>query len=285
MIKFISKILKINHYIKNLTVFVPLISAVKFFTPELFFSTLLLFVAFCLISSSVYIMNDIIDIEKDKNNPIKSKRPVASGELPKETAFILLILLLALSCLLSYKINLYSLFFIAGYFILNVFYSFMLQNIIIIDALSIALGFVFRILAGYSLLNIAPSPILILMTIFISMFFTFTKRKLELKYSLIIRKCLKNINEILIDKLIISSALLSIILYIMLTLDSNIITNTGTKNLYITSIPFAMIFLRLFILSYTTDTFDDPIVYFKDEIIKVFIIIYGLSLAIMIYLQ
>ncbi len=96
MYKDILKTLKINHYVKNLIVFIPLIFSLNFLKIDLITKSCVVFVAFCLISSCVYVMNDLVDIEKDKLHFEKCKRPIASGRISKKLAIFILILLFVL---------------------------------------------------------------------------------------------------------------------------------------------------------------------------------------------
>ena len=91
------KLMRIHHYIKNFLVFVPLICGGQLFCKEKFTDTLICFASFCLLSSVIYIFNDIHDIEKDRKHPTKCKRPLASGEIKKEKAGLLMLLLIFLS--------------------------------------------------------------------------------------------------------------------------------------------------------------------------------------------
>ncbi len=180
MINDILKTCKINHYIKNLVVIIPLILSTEFLDIKSCLMSLIAFVVFCFASSAVYIMNDIIDIEKDRLHPIKCNRPIASGRISKPFALFILFILLALCIATSlFFTNMYCLFAIAGYFVLNIFYSLYLKNIPIVDMASIALGFILRVIAGCAVISVNPSPLIIILTFFASMFFTSAKRKLE----------------------------------------------------------------------------------------------------------
>ena len=226
MIKDILKTLKIKHYIKNVIVIIPLLFSMNFTNPYLWFKCFVIFVSFCFVSSAVYIMNDLLDIEKDKLHPAKCNRPIASGRISKSFAIWLFGLLLITSMLSAYSLNTLCLTMILAYFILNIFYSLWLKNVALVDASCIAIGFIFRIVAGCFAISVLPSPLVILMTFFISMFFTSTKRKLELqlvKDEDQRRKALRGFDVPTINQFVLLNAVLSIAFYFTYVLDSNTI--------------------------------------------------------------
>ena len=278
MIRNILKMMKINHYIKNLVVFVPLIFSLNFADLKLFLCTLLMSIAFCFISSVVYIMNDLFDKEVDKNHPIKSKRPIASGCVSTNTAFFVLLLLFILSTTISYFINLKCLIIVLAYLLLNLAYSLFLKRVVLIDAACIALGFILRIVAGCFAIKVLPSPLVILMTFFVSQFFTFTKRKLEISLLGDVSNTRESIKELDIstaNQFILINAILSISFYITYVLDAATIERAGTEYLYLTVMPFTLIIFRLYLLANSMKISDDPIIYLKkDKTIKYLFVLY-----------
>ena len=286
IIKDILKMLKVNHYIKNIVVFVPLIFSMNFANAQLFLQSLLMFIAFCLMSSTVYIMNDLFDIEDDRKHPVKCNRAIASGRIPVKYAVLIFIILLVFSFVISAEINFYCLLTVILYLILNVLYSKWLKNIVLIDAVCIALGFIFRILSGCFAIKVLPSPLVILMTFFVSQFFTYTKRKLEIQLinsSNEGRKSVANIDADIMGQYILINAILSISFYITYVLDAATIQRAGTSYLYLTVIPFTLIVYRLFLLINTSKIEDDPIIYLeKDNTLKALFVFYIIVLAVVL---
>ncbi len=174
------------------------------------------------------------------------------------------------------------------YFVLNVFYSFNFKNIPIIDVFCIALGFIFRVVAGCFAINVLASPLVILLTFFVSMFFTFTKRKLE--FQLIAdnekrRKSLKNFDIQIANYFVLINAILSISFYFTYVLDETTIKRANSEFLYLTAIPFTLIVFRLLLLIFTTKEKDDPIHFVeKDLTIKVLFLFYFVVLAVVLIL-
>lgn len=179
MLKSIIKLVKPKHHVKNIVVFIPLVFSLKFLNLHSTLCALISMLAFCLVVSAVYVFNDIIDIESDKQHPIKKNRPIASGKISILQAWIFFFILLFCGVGISLTINLYVFTSILLYLLLNIWYSLQLKYLPIIDVMCIALGFILRILAGCGAILVIPSPLVILLTFFTSMFFTFSKRKME----------------------------------------------------------------------------------------------------------
>lgn len=286
-LKSIINLLKIKHYVKNIVVFIPLVFSLKFLEFNATLEAIIAFIAFDLIASAVYIFNDILDIENDKLHPVKKFRPIASGEISIPLAWILFVLFVIASFVVAFAVNKLAFLSIFLYLILNIWYSLQLKSLPIIDAVGIALGFILRILAGCSAILVVPSPLVILLTFFTSMFFTFSKRKLEYKLlddKGLCRKSIKGYNETLLNQFVMTNAVLSIAFYITYMLDSTTIQRTGTEYLYITVIPFTIIIYRLLFKIYTATDNDDPAEFiYGDKTLKMLMFIYVVILFMVLY--
>ncbi|HKV02625.1 MAG TPA: UbiA prenyltransferase family protein, partial [Ktedonobacteraceae bacterium] len=187
-----------KQWTKNLALFVGIIFAQRLLSLSSFERAFVAFVAFCLASSSIYLLNDLLDLENDRQHPVKCKRPLASGALPASWA-IVAIGILILACggltLLIFSIpieppthlfaslggaNLLFAFSIAAYLLLMVLYSVRLKHVVLLDVFIIASGFVLRILAGAVVIPVMISPWLYLVTILLSLFLALNKRRHEL---------------------------------------------------------------------------------------------------------
>ncbi|MDO0134284.1 decaprenyl-phosphate phosphoribosyltransferase [Clostridioides difficile] len=173
------KLMRPKQYIKNGFVLAALIFSNNILNPSLALKSILSFIAFCMISSA-YILNDILDIEKDKMHPKKCKRPLASGSIGKKGAISLGIVLVLSSILLSLLIHKNLCVIILLYLFNNIMYSLKLKNIILIDVFSIAIGFILRVCAGSIAINVSLSSWIILCTFFLSLYLGFGKRKKEI---------------------------------------------------------------------------------------------------------
>lgn len=182
------------------------------------------FIAFCFMSSAAYFINDIIDAPKDKEHPIKKNRPIPSGKLSIFTAWFIAISLIALSIIYSLEFNgnFFTIILIV-YILIQFLYSLVFRNVIILDSLVVASGFVLRVIAGGIVTNISVSSWLILTTIGLSLLLAFGKRRSEktilsdTKTEAETRKTLKNYPDTLLDSMITMSATFSVVAYSFFT--------------------------------------------------------------------
>ena len=170
-----------RQWTKNAFIFAALVFDKQLFVVDSFLRTLAGFALFCLISSSVYIFNDIADIEADRQHPEKKNRPIPSGQLPIGAAWTAGIILVALTLVIGYLLAPAFTYVIGLYFLINIAYSKWLKHIPIVDVLIIAAGFVLRVGAGVTLINVERfSPWLYVVMTLLSLFLGFGKRRAEL---------------------------------------------------------------------------------------------------------
>ena len=175
------RLVRAKHYIKNFLIFLPLVFNGSFFEKEKLGQAFAGFIVFCCVSSAVYIINDLKDLEKDKKHPTKCKRPLAAGLISKKMALLVLSILLFLAiCLSILVIPISAALFPLLYFILNIAYSFGLKNEPIIDVTILSSGFIFRILYGGQINEIQISNWLFLTVLAMALFFSLGKRRNEL---------------------------------------------------------------------------------------------------------
>jgi 4-hydroxybenzoate polyprenyltransferase len=235
--------LRPQQWVKNLVVFAGLIFSQNLGNTDLILETIAGFVLFCLLSSSVYIFNDIMDLESDRKHPSKSSRPIASGKINKKTAVFMFVLLalvaLGLSVWLSPAFALTAL----AYFVLNLLYSVYLKNVVIIDVMCIAAGFVIRAVAGAVLIDVAISAWLIVCTTLLALFLSFGKRRHELvlleNQAIDHRKILSEYSPYFLDQMISVVTASTVVAYAFYTLSPEVETKLGTKHMDLT-IPFVL---------------------------------------------
>ncbi len=170
------KILRTKHWIKNLFLFAAPFFGGVLFTEKIAYAGIPAFIAFSFCASSVYIFNDIWDIERDRFHPKKSKRPIASGQISKTSAYLLSSFLILTSLILSFKIEIHFFYFIILYFLIQTGYSIYLKTVPILDIFCIASGFVIRVLAGGAVFNVEVSRWLLLTMFMISLVLATGKR-------------------------------------------------------------------------------------------------------------
>jgi 4-hydroxybenzoate polyprenyltransferase len=170
-----------KQWTKNLVVFAPLIFDEKLFDVPLLLRTTLAFVLFCLMSSTVYLINDLADMEKDRQHPKKRHRPLASGELAPGVAIAAILVFAAVSIPAALWLDGGFALVLLGYLALNIAYSFYLKNLVIIDVLVIAAGFLLRAAGGVLVVDVERfSPWLYLCLTLGALFLGFGKRRHEL---------------------------------------------------------------------------------------------------------
>jgi 4-hydroxybenzoate polyprenyltransferase len=210
-----------KQWTKNLFIFVALLFDLKLFDPIYVSRAVLAFIIFCVLSGGVYLINDLTDVEKDRQHPVKRTRPLASGKLSRSWAVRAAILLPLISLALSFLLGPWFGFVSLVYFVLQLMYSFGLKKVVIVDVLVIAAGFVLRVAAGSVVAEAARfSPWLYVCMTLLALFLGFGKRRNELAVldtnALAHRKVLLEYSPELLDQmmsLVTSSLVIAYSLY------------------------------------------------------------------------
>jgi 4-hydroxybenzoate polyprenyltransferase len=175
------KTMRLRQWVKSVIVYAALVFDGKLFVPELFLKTTIIFFCFCLISSTVYILNDLVDMEKDRQHPRKRNRPLASGRLDPRFAIAAAIVLGIVSLAVAFTVNLWAGVVLVAYLAQNFAYSFWLKNIVIIDVMVLSLGFLLRVVAGVVVVQVENfSPWLYICVTLLALFLGFGKRRQEI---------------------------------------------------------------------------------------------------------
>ena len=284
------KLIRVKHWLKNGLVFLPLFFSLNILNVPLLIKCILAFFIFSTTSSIVYIYNDMNDLEKDKNHPIKKLRPLASGAISIKNASITMLAValidfILMSILYVNTSNIFVLIVPVVYLILNFLYSKSLKNIPIIDVVIIVTGFVLRVIYGGVATNIEVSKYLYLMIIFGAFFLGFGKRRNEIiKNGDKSRKVLEKYNKEFLDKNMYVSFALAMVSYTLWCVDPTTVARIGNDYIFWT-IPVLMVILQLYSLNIESNSHGDPMdVILSDKKILVTAIIYILLLVIIIYL-
>jgi len=241
----IIKTMRPKQWTKNVVVYAALIFDGKFLDPALFIRTTAMFVLFCLVSSAVYLLNDLADIEKDRAHPLKRNRPLASGALKPTYAVIALVVLLGFSLPAAFMLDVTAALILTGYFLLNVAYSFWLKNMVILDVFTIAAGFVLRVAAGAAVVHVERfSPWLYVCITLIALIIALGKRRAELvsleEDASNHRAILDEYNLNFLDQLIGLTTGATIVTYSLYTFSAN---NLPENHLMMLTIPIVIYFL------------------------------------------
>lgn len=259
------RLMRPHQWVKNLFVFAGLLFGHAWHDGALVQKAFIAFAAFCLVSSAIYVINDIVDLEQDKQHPKKSKRPLAAGKLAVSTALTLAVILAAAGYGLAYQASPTVLTILFLYALINIAYSFYLKHVVILDVFIIAMGFMLRLLAGTLGVGIPPSQWLLLCGLMVTLFLGFTKRRAEIlaleEDKSLHRRVLEHYSPVLLDKMIGVTAAGVIMSYSLYTMSPDTIRTHNTANLIYT-VPFVTygVFRYIYLLHHQrrgTDTSHD----------------------------
>lgn len=277
------KLMRVKHYIKNLLIFLPLIFSMNFYDLNKDIKTLIGFILFSLVSSIIYIINDINDIEKDKKHPKKCKRPLASGELTKKEAYILLIILALIVIIgnVILRASWYSIVILVSYLILNILYSKILKNIPIIDVICLVIGFVLRVIYGASLIDVQVSNWLYLTIISFAFYLALGKRRNELQAGGDTRKVLKFYNKEFLDKNMYMFLTLMLVFYSMWCVDESNIAKFDNKLIY--TVPILMIIAMKYSFNIENSAEGDPVeVLLSDKVLIILVLLFIFTMGVIV---
>lgn len=245
--------LRPKQWIKNGFVFAALLFSKRFLDLPSLVLAVLAFVAFCLVTSAGYLLNDLVDIREDRAHPIKSKRPLAAGLLDKGTAGVIAGVLLAAGLALATSVN--GLFLLAAlaYAALQTLYTLRLKHVVILDIFAVAAGFMIRVVAGGLAIRVAISDWLIVCTALLSLFLAMGKRRHELvtldEQAAAHRPILREYSTPLLDQMISVVTSSTLVAYCLYTISDATAAKFGTRDLVLT-IPFVLygIFRYLYLI-------------------------------------
>jgi 4-hydroxybenzoate polyprenyltransferase len=261
-------------WVKNGFVLMGLLFAHAWRQPQMLREVVIVFIAFSLIASGVYIFNDLLDREQDMDHPKKKSRPLAAKTVSVQAAVLLLLVLWLAGAALGLFVSQAVLFILLIYISINIAYSLGLKHVVLLDVFIIAGGFMLRILAGTTGVGIAPSQWLLLCGLMVALFLGFAKRRAEL-YALSDetkkhRRVLENYQPVLLDKMIVVTATCIIITYSLYTMSPVTIQVHHTEALIYT-VPFVMyaIFRYIYTLHHKRTGADPAQEIFRDPHILV----------------
>ena len=287
-IKYVLISMRPKQWVKNLFVFVGLIFSRNLMDPHLFVKVTLGFALFSLMASSVYLFNDIRDIEKDRNHRGKRKRPIAAEKLKISTAFMCSATFTVVSLVIGFWLDPKFFAILAIYGIVNVAYSIRLKQMVIVDIMIIAFGFVLRVIAGTVIAGVSPSDWLIICTMTISLFLGFSKRRQELVLAGDNageqRLVLENYSVPFLDQMIAVVTGCTVISYALYTVSSETVARFGTRNLVFT-IPFVLygIFRYLYLVYHKVSGENPTELIMKDTPSVVNVVLWFIVVLIVVY--
>jgi len=281
------KALRPQQWIKNLFIFAPLIFSQNIFNRPLVVTTLLAFAAFCLVTSAIYLFNDLRDIEEDRLHPVKSRRPLAAGRLKKGTAIVAMAVLGPAGLLIAAAINLNFLLMTVAYVALQVAYSLWLKHVVILDVFVVAAGFLIRVVAGGLAIRVFLSSWLLICTTLLSLFLAMGKRRHELiileQDAASHRPILREYNIYLLDQMISVVTASTLLAYCLYTISEETVAKFGTRNLIFT-VPFVLygIFRYLYLIHQKSEGGTPETLILKDKPLLVDLFLWVAAAAVIL---
>ncbi|MBF1402075.1 MAG: decaprenyl-phosphate phosphoribosyltransferase [Prevotella histicola] len=289
--KNLIRLIRPKQWIKNLIVLLPVFFGGALLHPSAIYAGLITTLSFSFAASSIYCLNDIIDIEDDKHHPIKCNRPLASGAISIPQGYTLMVLMLILSMastFLLYDHQLETAGVIAFYWLLNIGYCLKLKQYAIIDVCIVAFGFVLRVLAGGISTSIHLSKWIVLMTFLLMLFLSFAKRRDDVvrmnETGHAPRQNTIRYNLTFINQAITITSSVTLVCYIMYTVSPETIQNFHTDYLYLTSVFVLVGLLRYIQIAVVDKKSGDPTkVILRDRFTQLIVLAFGLAFLFIIY--
>jgi len=282
------KAMRPRHWIKNLFVVAPLFFSGLASDGEKAAAALVTFCLFGAMSSAVYLGNDVADRERDRTHPKKRFRPIASGELPVVTAVSTSAVLVIGSLVAATRLPLGVLGSLVGYGVVNAAYNARLKHVVIADVFCVAVGFVLRVTAGGASIGVTPTAWLMVATFLLALLLALAKRRHELvlleEGSTDHRPVLDQYTPALVDELISVVTPVTLVTYLLYTLDAETTARFGTRFLYLTGFFVVFGIFRYLYLVHRREGGGDPVeLVLKDAPLTVTVLAWIVAFAVIVY--
>lgn len=289
--KNLIRLIRPKQWIKNLVVLLPIFFGGALLSPEALWEGLVTALSFSFAASSIYCLNDIVDVEDDRHHPLKCHRPLASGDISVSQGYVLMLLMFVLSMVSAFLLHeqqAQTAGVILFYWLLNIAYCLKLKQYAIIDVCVVAFGFVLRILAGGFATSIHLSKWIVLMTFLLMLFLSFAKRRDDVvrmnETGRAPRQNTIRYNLTFINQAITITASVTLVCYIMYTVSPETIRNFHTDYLYLTSVFVLVGLLRYIQIAVVDKKSGDPTkVILRDRFTQCVVLAFGLSFLFIIY--
>jgi len=279
-----------KQWTKNVVVYAGIVFDGQLFNPDSFFRITLGFFLLCLISSSIYIINDIVDIESDRQHPKKRLRAIPSGQLPITMAIVAGIILTVGTLVVGFALSPYFAAVLLLYLVIHLLYSFYLKRVVLLDIFAVASGFILRVVAGVTLVHVMTfSPWLYASIGLLALFLVIGKRRQELlllaEKAGSVRVTLDSYNLPLLDDMLRMVTTATLVTYILYTIEAPSILLAGT-NLALLTVPFVLyaLFRYLYLIHVKGEGSAPDEVLLKDRPLQIAIGLWGLTFVAILYL-
>jgi len=286
--KDIISLIRVNNWIKNLFIFIPLFFSADLFNYQKLCSTIIVFIGFCFITSYVYIINDIFDKRFDRNHPTKYKRAIASGRVSISYGIAIALFFLISGCIIIYNGSIESLWLSIVYILLNMAYSYKLKKVAIIDMIIIAIGFIIRLFIGAYVGEIELTQWIVLMVFLLSLFIAIAKRRDDVYIfendNKVNRDVVRQYSVNFMDMSMTMISSILIMSYLLFISSAEVIDRYGNDYLYVTFFPVLIGILRYNQIVYVFNKGGSPIsLIFKDIFLQLCVISWILIFSLIIY--
>lgn len=279
-----------RQWTKNVIVYAGLVFDGQFFNADSFLRVTAAFVLLCLISGAVYIVNDLVDVESDRQHPTKRNRAIASGRLPMGLARVAVVVLPIVVLVTAFLFSPPFAAVLLSYFVLQVAYSLALKRVVILDVLTVMMGFVLRVVAGVVVIEVARfSPWLYASTALLALFLVVGKRRQELlqlaEQAGSLRVTLRHYNLPLLDDMLRMVMTGTLITYLLYTIEAPSPLLAGT-NLALLTVPFVLygVFRYLYLMHVKAEGSAPDEVLLKDRPLQIAILLWGVTFLAILYL-
>ena len=288
MIKALIKTMRPRQWLKNLLVYAPLFFDSQALELESLLRTTAAFLLLCLMSGAIYIMNDLVDMDNDRQHPTKRNRPLAAGELNPNLARAVAVILVVSSLLAGFYLSIGFGFVLLAYFLVQVAYSFYLKNIVLLDALTVSAGFILRVAAGVAVIQVERfSPWLYVCTGFLALFIALGKRRQELillgQEAGNHRAILNEYTVDLIDRLIAIVTTSAVVAYSLYTF---LAEGLPENNLMMLTIPFVLyaVFRYLYLIHVRHEGGAPEEIFLRDRPMQASMVLWAVIVFVVLYI-
>lgn len=288
-IRNILKLLRVDHWVKNFFLFIPIFFAGELTDGRKFLPVLAGFFCFGLVASTIYIFNDIMDRKSDQAHPEKSKRPLASGEMPVSVAWIIVAVSMVAGLGITHLLGNQGFFFLlVSYLIINVLYSLGLKRLSIVEMIIVSSGFVLRAVAGGVLAGVEVSQWMLMMIFLLALFLALAKRRddmlLVIKSGASVRKVIQSYSLEYLNSLLIMVSGVIIVAYLMYVISPEVVSRFHSKYLYITSIFVIAGVMRYLQITLVENKAASPTkILYRDNFIRSAVILWIITFYLIIY--
>ena len=281
--------MRCHQWVKNGFILAAPVFAKQITVPDKAVATAVAVFVFCLGASAVYLLNDLVDLERDRLHPLKKSRPLASGRMTRREAWVLMVILALGSLVVSVLALPFSaVLVLVAYLVSSALYSLLFKHLVILDVMFIAVGFLLRVLMGSFATSVPPSHWLLLCTLNLSLFLGFTKRRAEL---VALEDAAQNHREVLehyslsfLDQMIAIVTGATLVCYILYTVDARTAEVFGTHYL-VATVPFVLygVFRYLYLSYHRSEGGSPTRAILTDRPFQVNLLLWGITCVIIIY--